>query len=51
MITRSRERGLFLRDPSNMGSRLGNRALRVAVKDAATNQRMLKILTEVLDRP
>jgi histidinol-phosphate/aromatic aminotransferase/cobyric acid decarboxylase-like protein len=51
VITRSRERGLFLRDPSNMGSRLGTRALRVAVKDAATNQRMLKILTEVLDRP
>ena len=51
VITRSRERGLFLRDPSNMGSRLGTRVLRVAVKDAATNQRMLKILAEVLVLP
>jgi len=51
VITRSRERGLFLRDPSNMGSRLGARALRVAVKDAATNQRMLKILAEVFVLP
>jgi histidinol-phosphate/aromatic aminotransferase/cobyric acid decarboxylase-like protein len=51
VITRSRERGLFLRDPSSMGSGLGTRALRVAVKDAATNQRMLKIIGEVLVLP
>jgi hypothetical protein len=34
-----------------MGSRLGARTLRVAVKDAATNRCMLNILTEVLDLP
>jgi histidinol-phosphate/aromatic aminotransferase/cobyric acid decarboxylase-like protein len=47
VITRCRERGLFLRDASTMGSRLGERTLRVAVKDAETNARMLRILGEV----
>jgi histidinol-phosphate/aromatic aminotransferase/cobyric acid decarboxylase-like protein/N-acyl-L-homoserine lactone synthetase len=51
VIARSRERGLFLRDPSSMGSRLGARTLRLAVKDAATNRQMLQILTEVLALP
>jgi histidinol-phosphate/aromatic aminotransferase/cobyric acid decarboxylase-like protein len=47
MIARCRERGLFLRDASAMGSQLGNRAIRIAVKDAATNRRMIEILREV----
>jgi histidinol-phosphate/aromatic aminotransferase/cobyric acid decarboxylase-like protein len=51
VIARSHQRGLFLRDTSSMGSRLGARTLRVAVKDAATNRCMLNILTEVLDLP
>jgi histidinol-phosphate/aromatic aminotransferase/cobyric acid decarboxylase-like protein len=51
VIARSRQRGLFLRDTLNMGSRLGARTLRVAVKDAATNRRILDILTEVLALP
>jgi histidinol-phosphate/aromatic aminotransferase/cobyric acid decarboxylase-like protein/N-acyl-L-homoserine lactone synthetase len=48
VIARCRERGLFLRDASTMGSQLGDRTIRVAVKDAATNQQMVRILGEVL---
>ncbi len=44
LVTGCREQGLFLRDLSGMGSRLGPRALRIAVKDAATKQRMLRII-------
>jgi histidinol-phosphate/aromatic aminotransferase/cobyric acid decarboxylase-like protein len=31
-----------------MGTNLGERAIRLAVKDAATNRRMVKIISEVL---
>ena len=41
--------GLFVRDAKAMGTQLGNHALRIAVKDEATNNRMLKILARVLD--
>lgn len=39
-----RRRGLFIRDAGNMGHTLGPGALRIAVKDAATNARMLSIM-------
>jgi histidinol-phosphate/aromatic aminotransferase/cobyric acid decarboxylase-like protein len=39
-------RGLYLRDARNMGSAVDERALRIAVKDAETNQRMVSILSE-----
>ncbi len=48
VVARGRERGLFLRDAATMGSQLGDRAIRVAVKNAATNERMLQILGGVL---
>jgi histidinol-phosphate/aromatic aminotransferase/cobyric acid decarboxylase-like protein len=48
VVARCRERGLFLRDASTMGTQLGNRTLRIAVKDAGTNRRMVTILGEVL---
>jgi histidinol-phosphate/aromatic aminotransferase/cobyric acid decarboxylase-like protein/ribosomal protein S18 acetylase RimI-like enzyme len=44
IVNRCREHNLFLRDASAMGSRLGTHALRIAVKDLATNQRILEIL-------
>jgi histidinol-phosphate/aromatic aminotransferase/cobyric acid decarboxylase-like protein len=44
VIERCRQHGLFLRNAATMGSQLGDRALRVAVKDAATNRRMADIL-------
>ncbi len=46
LIKRCRERDLFLRDAEPMGSQLGERAVRIAVKDAATNERMIAILRE-----
>lgn len=39
-----REQGLYLRDAGPMGANLGDRALRIAVKDKVTNQRMIEIL-------
>ena len=47
VVARCRERGLFLRNVASMGTVLGNRAIRIAVKDAATNRRMVEILFEV----
>jgi histidinol-phosphate/aromatic aminotransferase/cobyric acid decarboxylase-like protein/N-acyl-L-homoserine lactone synthetase len=48
LIARCRESGLFLRNVATMGTCFGNRALRIAVKDAATNRRMVEIIFEVL---
>lgn len=48
VVRACRERGLFLRNAALMGTRLGLRTLRLAVKDAATNARMIAILAEVL---
>ena len=42
--------GLFLRDAAAMGSNLGPHAIRIAVKDAATNRRMAEIIEKVLAR-
>jgi histidinol-phosphate/aromatic aminotransferase/cobyric acid decarboxylase-like protein len=46
VIARCRDRGLFLRDAAAMGTQLGRRAIRLAVKDAATNRRMVALLAE-----
>jgi len=48
IVRQCRERGLYLRDVSSMGSCLGSRAFRIAVKDGATNRQMIKILLSVL---
>ncbi len=48
IVRRCRTHGLFLRDVGTMGSCFGKHALRIAVKDADTNQRILDILTRVL---
>ena len=50
VVRRAREHDLFVRDVGPMGASLGTHALRVAVKDAETNGRMLGILARVLDR-
>jgi histidinol-phosphate/aromatic aminotransferase/cobyric acid decarboxylase-like protein len=47
VIARCRERGLFLRNVATMGTCFGNRAVRIAVKDAETNRRMSGILGSV----
>jgi histidinol-phosphate/aromatic aminotransferase/cobyric acid decarboxylase-like protein len=43
------EKGLFLRDVSNMGTALGKGAVRIAVKDRSTNTKMLKIIGDVIN--
>lgn len=48
LIQAVREHGLFLRNPTHSCPALGDRAVRVAVKDAATQQQMLSILQEVM---
>ncbi|MFN3649150.1 MAG: pyridoxal phosphate-dependent aminotransferase [Armatimonadota bacterium] len=45
---RCRERGLFLRNAGSISHRLGNYAIRLAVKDGETNRRMLEILGDLL---
>jgi histidinol-phosphate/aromatic aminotransferase/cobyric acid decarboxylase-like protein len=48
-IAGCRLKGLFMRDVSNMGAMLGKGALRIAVKDASTNERMMAIIVDVLE--
>lgn len=48
VVKRCRAQGLFLRDASVMGSQLDNRFLRIAVKDAPTNERIVAILEDAL---
>lgn len=48
VVQRCRARGLFLRDAAAMSPQLGDRCLRLAVKDDATNQRMLALLRDCL---
>jgi histidinol-phosphate/aromatic aminotransferase/cobyric acid decarboxylase-like protein len=47
VIAAAREEGLFLRGVGQMGRSLGAHAFRIAVKDAKTNERMLKTLGNV----
>jgi len=48
LISHCRDQGLFIRDASEMGFGMGSRAIRIAVKDEATNRRMIQILKIVL---
>jgi len=47
LVRAAKEHGLFLRDAGPMGTTLGERAIRIAVKDAATNRRMIAILSRI----
>lgn len=49
LIERCRAEGLFLRAAGDLGTGLGARDLRIAIKDAETNGRMLGILGRALD--
>ena len=48
VVKRCRARNLFLRDAGAMGSQLGSRALRIAVKDSETTSRLVGVLAEAL---
>jgi histidinol-phosphate/aromatic aminotransferase/cobyric acid decarboxylase-like protein len=50
VVTRTRDDGLYVRDASDIGSGLGPRALRVAVKDARTNAWMVDRLVAAVAR-
>ena len=50
LVAACRDHGLFLRDAAAMGTQLGPDAIRLAVKDAATNDRMTEILARALGR-
>jgi histidinol-phosphate/aromatic aminotransferase/cobyric acid decarboxylase-like protein len=50
VIARCRAQGLFLRNVASMGTIFDNRALRLAVKDADTNRRMVEILRAAAGR-
>lgn len=48
---RTKDRGVYLRDAGRISPTLGNRALRVAVKNRREQQRLLEALAEVLAQP
>jgi histidinol-phosphate/aromatic aminotransferase/cobyric acid decarboxylase-like protein len=47
---RCREHGVFVRDAGEISPNLGSKALRIAVKDEQTNQRMIEVLRHVIAR-
>lgn len=48
VVHRCRERKLFVRHAAQMGASLGPRTIRLAVKDAATNRRMVAVIRNTL---
>jgi histidinol-phosphate/aromatic aminotransferase/cobyric acid decarboxylase-like protein len=48
LIKEARESGVFLRDVASMGTNVGARALRIAVKDRNSSQIVLDTLERVL---
>jgi histidinol-phosphate/aromatic aminotransferase/cobyric acid decarboxylase-like protein len=49
LAVRCREHGLYLREAASISPRFGTRAVRIAVKDAGTNQRMVELLRRLGD--
>jgi histidinol-phosphate/aromatic aminotransferase/cobyric acid decarboxylase-like protein len=50
VISRCKKQGLFIRDAGEMGRGMGDRAIRIAVKDADSNQRILQIIEHTLQQ-
>ena len=50
LVSESRKYGVYLRDVSSMGSEVGSRALRIAVKGSETNALIVGTLNKVLMR-
>jgi histidinol-phosphate/aromatic aminotransferase/cobyric acid decarboxylase-like protein/GNAT superfamily N-acetyltransferase len=48
VVQECRTQGLFLRDAAAMGVGLGDRTVRIAVKDSRTNARMVEVLKQVI---
>jgi histidinol-phosphate/aromatic aminotransferase/cobyric acid decarboxylase-like protein/GNAT superfamily N-acetyltransferase len=47
VVRRCRDHGVFLRNAAQMGTRLGPRAVRVAVKDTVTSERMAAVIRKI----
>ena len=43
-----KQKNLYLRDVSNMGKNIGKDAVRIAVKDSCTNDKMIALIKETL---
>ena len=50
IVKTCRDQGLFLRNVAGMGSEVGRRAMRMAVKDEETNNRMLEIFRTTINQ-
>jgi histidinol-phosphate/aromatic aminotransferase/cobyric acid decarboxylase-like protein len=50
IVKTCRDQGLFLRNVAGMGSEVGRRAMRMAVKDEKTNNRMLEIFRTTINQ-
>jgi len=48
VVSKCKEMGLYLRDVSNMGNNFNKHTIRIAIKDKETNQKMLKIMKQML---
>lgn len=48
IVNKCKEQGLYIRDVANMGQSFNKHTIRIAIKDRETNQKMLKILNNVL---
>jgi histidinol-phosphate/aromatic aminotransferase/cobyric acid decarboxylase-like protein len=50
IVKTCRDHGLFLRNVAGMGSEVGHRAMRMAVKEEETNNRMLEIFRSTINQ-
>jgi histidinol-phosphate/aromatic aminotransferase/cobyric acid decarboxylase-like protein len=48
LVQESRKRDVFLRDVSLMGTHVGSRAIRIAVKNRETNAKVIDVLGKIL---
>jgi histidinol-phosphate/aromatic aminotransferase/cobyric acid decarboxylase-like protein len=48
IISLARKEGIFLRNVASMGSKLESRALRIAIKDSASNNRVVEAVRQAL---
>ena len=51
VVERARELGVYLRDASGFSSRLGSSTIRIAVKDRASNRKIIEALRSAMGRP
>lgn len=48
LVARARRQNVFVRDVGTMGTTLGAHAVRIAVKDAASNEKIIRVLASVI---